>query len=45
MREASFGEDEFEALLVESARAAAEFDENERVVRLVIDFMGEDEEY
>ena len=30
MREASFGEDEFEALLVESARAAAEFDENER---------------
>jgi phosphodiesterase/alkaline phosphatase D-like protein len=23
----------------------AEFDENERVVRLVIDFMGEDEEY
>jgi GTP-binding protein HflX len=30
MRDANFGQDEFEALLAESARAAADFDESER---------------
>jgi GTP-binding protein HflX len=30
MRDTNFGQDEFEALLAESARAAADFDENER---------------